>query len=197
MAARKKSARKKAASKGGTPSGGGGSLWPVKVALVSLRVFTGAVFLSVAHWKLIKPGLPPGESITRFTEGDYLPLVRHAVDNPPNVLGWELTWFSSLIESVGLGGSAPYLIAGAVLIFEALLGICLVLGLGTRLMAFLGALLMAVMGLCKGLPFLTVSRAGGSNWYLMMLLFALALMAAGRIWGLDARLRHRLPRWVS
>jgi len=193
MAARKKSARKKTPAR---PSpGGGGSLWPAKTAIVVLRVFCGAIFLSTAHWKLIRPGLPVGETFRQFTERDYLPLVQYAVAHPPIVLGWKMTWFSSMLDTVALGGNAPYVIAGAVLIFEALLGISLVLGLGTRLMAFLGALLMAVMGLCKGLFFLTVTK--GTNWYLAVMLLALALMAAGRVWGLDARLRHRLPRWIS
>jgi uncharacterized membrane protein YphA (DoxX/SURF4 family) len=188
MAAKKKRARKK------RPEGGGGLL-PPKVGITALRVFTGAVFLGVAHWKLIKPGLPLGETITRFTEQDYLPLVRHAVLNPPEVFGTKWSWFSSLLESIALGGSAPYVIAGAVLVFEALLGVSLVLGACTRLMAFLGALLIAVMGLAKGLYFLTVTQ--GTNWFLMMILLALSLTAAGRIWGLDARLRHKLPRWIA
>jgi len=194
MAARKKSSRKRK-SPARPPSGGGGSLWPAKTAILLLRLFCGAIFLGTAHWKLIRPGLPLGETITRFTERDYLPLVQYAVAHPPVVLGWEMTWFSNFLDMVALGGNAPYVIAGAVLFFEALLGICLVLGLGTRLMAFLGALLMAVMGLCKGLYFLTVTK--GTNWYLVVMLLVLALMAAGRVWGLDARLRHRLPRWIS
>ncbi len=193
MAAKKKTARKKPA--GRKPSGGGGGLWPPMLGITALRVFAGAVFLGVAHWKLIKPGLPLDETITRFTEQDYLPLVQHAVLNPPEVFGTKWSWFSSLLESVALGGSAPYVIAGAVLFFEALLGVSLVLGACTRLMAFLGALLIAVMGLAKGLYFLTVTQ--GTNWYLMMILVALSLTAAGRIWGLDARLRHRLPRWIA
>ena len=193
MAARKKTARKKATSR--KPSDGGGSLWPPKLGLTALRVFTGALFLGVAHWKLIKPGLPLGETITRFTEYDYLPLVRHAIENPPEVFGTRWTWFSNMLDSVALGGSAPYVIAGAVLFFEGLLGISLVLGACTRLMAFLGALLIAVMGLAKGLTFLTVTQ--GTNWILVMVLLAMSLTAAGRIWGLDARLRHRLPRWIA
>jgi len=163
--------------------------------LTALRVFTGAVFLGVAYWKLIRPNLPLGETITRFTELDYLPLVRHAVLDPPEVFGTRWTWFADFLGAVALGGNAPYVIAGAVLFFEALLGISLVLGVCTRLTAFLGALLMAVMGLSKGLFFLTVT--GGTNWMLAMILLALSLTAAGRIWGLDARLRHKLPRWIA
>lgn len=194
MAARKKKARKQAARRKPAERGGG-ALWPAKLGITALRVFAGAVFLGVAHWKLIRPGLGLEETIVQFTERDYLPLVRHAVENPPEVFGTPWTWFSELMGAVALGGSAPYVIAGAVLFFEALLGVSLVLGVCTRLMAFLGALLVAVMGLCKGLFFLTVTQ--GTNWFLVMILLALALTAAGRIWGLDARLRRRLPGWIS
>ncbi|MDJ0521246.1 MAG: hypothetical protein QNJ90_04150 [Planctomycetota bacterium] len=194
MAAKKKASRKKAARRKPASSGGGG-VWPAMLGITALRVFTGAVFLGVAHWKLIKPGLPLKETIVRFTELDYLPLVQHAVLNPPEVFGTKWSWFSDLLESVALGGNAPYVIAGAVLFFEALLGISLILGACVRLMAFLGAILIAVMGLAKGLFFLTVTQ--GTNWYLVMILLALSLMAAGRIWGLDSRLRHRLPGWIA
>ena len=94
-----------------------------------------------------------------------------------------------------LHGSVPYVLGPAILFFEGLLGVSLVLGVGVRLMGFLGALLMAAFGLAKGLYVLTITQ--GTNWILMVMLLALALMAAGRIWGFDARLRHRLPGWVS
>ena len=38
---------------------------------------------------------------------------------------------------------------------------------------------------------------GDQKNLLMAILLALALTAAGRIWGLDARLRHRLPGWIA
>jgi len=191
MAARKKGARRKAAPQGARP----GRLWPAKLGIVALRVFTGAVFIAVAKFKLIDPGLSFTETITIFTEYDYIPLVQHAVENPPDVFGWKMQWFSDFMEAFILGGRAPYVIAAAVLLFEGFLGIALVLGLWVRLLGVLGAVLMGAMGLCKGLYFLTVST--GSNWYLVMILMTLALTGAGRIWGLDARLRHRLPGWIS
>jgi len=191
MAARKKGARRPSPARGAPPS----RLWPAKLAVVALRLFAGAIFLAVAKHKLIDPGFSFGETVKIFTEYDYIPLVEHAVAHPPDVLGWKMQWFSDFLGAVMLGGRAPYVIAGGVLVFEALLGFTLVLGMGVRLMAFLGALLMASMGLCKGLYFLTVST--GSNWYLTMILLTLALTGAGRVGGLDRWLRRRLPGWIS
>ncbi len=204
MAARKKAARKK-------PKGGdGGGLWAPKLGIVALRVFVGLVFLSVSHHKLIAPleekdpftgkviaehELSLKERIVTFAEQDLVKRVEAAQEKPPKLFGWELRWFTDLIAAITLPGKAPYIFATLILFFEALLGICMLLGACTRLMGVLGALLMLVFGLVKALPFLTVTQ--GTNWYLVMILLALALTAAGRIFGLDAKLQHRLPRWIS
>jgi uncharacterized membrane protein YphA (DoxX/SURF4 family) len=191
MAAKRRSTRARAPA----PSSGGGLLAP-KLGLTALRLFTGAVFLAVAHWKLIRPGLPLGETLRTFAEQDYVPLLQRAIAEPPVVLGWRLQWYADFLQAVMLPGNAPYVFGTAVLFFEALLGLSLVLGACVRLMAGLGALLMLAFGLAKGLWFLTIQGAG-SNWMLMMMLLVLAATAAGRIWGLDARLRRRLPSWIS
>ena len=202
-------ARKKAARRGKAKGGDGGGLWAPKLGLVSLRLFVGLVFLSVSHHKLIAPletrdpvtqevierDLSLGERIEVFAENDLVPRVENAKANPPYIFGWELRWFTDLLAAVTLPGKAPYIFGTLILVFELLLGIALVLGVCTRLMAFLGAWLMLVFGLVKAVPFLTVTK--GTNWYLVMILFALALTAAGRIWGLDAKLQHRFPRWIS
>lgn len=202
-------ARKKAGGRAKARGGDGGGLWAPKLGLVSLRLFVGLVFLSVSHHKLIAPlestdpvtqqvvarDLSLGDRIQVFAENDLVPRVEHAKAHPPHVFGWELGWFTDLLAAVTLPGKAPYIFATLILVFEALLGIALVLGACTRLMAFLGAWLMLVFGLVKAVPFLTVTQ--GTNWYLVLILFALALMAAGRILGLDARLRHRFPGWIS
>jgi uncharacterized membrane protein YphA (DoxX/SURF4 family) len=191
MAARRKRARRKRG--GGAP---GGSLLAPKIGLTALRLFTGAVFLAVAHWKLVRPDLPLGETLRVFAERDYIPLVQHGVANPPEILGWRMQWFSTVLESVFLPGNAPYVFGTVFLLFEVLIGIGLVLGACVRLLAGIGAILMLLSGLAKGMPFLTIQGAG-SNWMLMMMLLVLAATAAGRIWGLDARLHQRLPRWIS
>ena len=71
---------------------------------------------------------------------------------------------------------------------------CLVLGLFTRLAGVLGALLMLTFGLAWRAWFLTPSQP---HWLLMVVLLSLALLGAGRIWGIDARLHGRIPRWIS
>ena len=170
------------------------SLWPAKLGVFSLRVFTGAVFFDAALYKLVVPDRSLGEAIEDFAEKDYVPLVQQAVEQPPVVLGWRMDWYASLLENLMLPGNAPYVFGGAILFFELLLGISLVLGAGVRLMGLLGAWLMIGFGLARGAWFLT-TRA--PNWILMVILLSLALMAAGRIWGLDAKLSQRLPRWIS
>ncbi|MDA1193892.1 MAG: DoxX family protein [Planctomycetota bacterium] len=210
MAARKQPTRKAAARKSparASESSGGG-LWAPKLGIVALRLFAGLVFLAVAHHKLIAPleeTLPDGrvieselslnDRIVTFAELDLIVRVDAAIEKPPHIFGWELRWFSDALEATVRPGKAPYVFAAIIMFFEALVGISLVLGLATRLMAFLGALLMLVFGLAKALPFLTVTQ--GTNWYLVMILFALSLTAAGRIYGLDARLRQRLPGWIG
>lgn len=189
MAARKKAKRKRSGA-----GGDGGSLWAPKLGVFALRVFTGLILVSAVHYKLTAPGLPLGEALDHFIEHDYTPLVQRAVENPPNVLGFEWQWFSDALGAVALGGAAPKVLGTFVLALEGLVGIALMLGACTRLAAALGAGLMTVFGLAKGTYFLTVSQ---SNWYLVMICVMLALTGAGRMWGLDARLRHRLPGWIS
>lgn len=186
-------ARKGAARKG---SGSGGRLWPAKLGMFSLRVYVGFVLLAGAHYKLIMPEGGIKDAIVAFAEYDYLPMVRQGIETPPTVFGWEMHWYSSFLETVMTGGSAPYVFSGGILIFEALLGLCLMFGVCTRLMGLLGGLLMLAFAWSRGpaLPFYTLKMP---NYLLMMVLFALALTAAGRIWGLDARLRHRLPGWIA
>lgn len=203
MAARRKAARK---ASGGGPSGG--RLWPAKLGITALRVFTGLALLSVAHHKWIAPleeqrpdgrvvvhELSAHERIVTFAEKDLMVRVDAAIAQPPRVFGWEMRWYADFLATFVRPGNAPYIFAALIMGFEALLGITLVLGAATRLMATLGALLMGAFGLAKALPFLTVTK--GTNWYFVMILAALALTAAGRIWGLDARLRHKLPGWIA
>ena len=206
MAARKKRARKKTARKGASSAP---RLWVPTMGVFLLRVFTGLLFIDVVYYKLWVTrmrapdpmaadggglGLGLFDAFEHFVENDYIPLIEKAVREPPVVFGTEWVWFSNLLESVMLPGAVPSIAGPAILVFELLLGITLVFGIGVRLMAMLGAALMAVFGLSKGMYFLTIQ---GTNWLLVFVLIALALTAAGRMWGLDSRLRHRLPGWVS
>ena len=54
--------------------------------------------------------------------------------------------------------------------------------------------LMLAFGLAKNLYFLSVT---GPNWILMFVLLFFSLAGAGRIWGVDAKLQHRWPAWIS
>jgi uncharacterized membrane protein YphA (DoxX/SURF4 family) len=181
----------------------GPRLWPAKLGIASLRIYVGILFLAAAHWKLI---VPPGnvkDAIVVFAETEYRGYVRDypaAVERgaapAPSVFGIEMRWYPRFLSTVMDGGSAPYVFGGAILVFEGLLGISLVLGVCTRLMGALGGLMMLSFAWARGpgLPYYTLKMP---NYLLVVVLFALALTAAGRIWGLDARLRHKLPGWIA
>ena len=174
-------------------------MWPAKVGLFLLRVFTGALFIDAIYYKLWVTriqGLDLSllEAFDHFVETDYKPLIRHAVQNPPEVFGHPVTGYAVFLENVMLPGAVPDVVGPAILVFELLLGISLVLGLGVRLMAFLGALLMVAFGLAKNMYLLSVT---GTNWLLFFVLLFFALAGAGRVWGLDTKLRHRWPGWIS
>lgn len=201
MAAKKKRSRKKAARD--APH-----LWVPKLGMFLLRVFTGALFVDAIYYKLwvtrmSAAGRDMGlfEAFEHFVEMDYKPLVRQAAEHPPEVFGVTLTWFSGFMENIMLPGAVPTVMGPAILVFELFLGFALILGVGVRLMASLGALLVLVFALAKGSYLLSISGGApdslGTNWILFFVLIALAMTAAGRLWGLDSRLQHRLPGWVS
>lgn len=193
---------------GGKTSSPPPRLWVPKLGVFLLRVFTGALFLETIYYKLYltrmrAPAPPPEEgglglglfdAFEHFVETDYKPLVQKAIDHPPVVFGHTWDWYSDFAANVLMPGAVPDILGPAVLVFELLLGIALVLGAGVRLMAGLGALLMLVFGMSKGMYFLTIQ---GTNWILFFVLIALATSAAGRMWGLDSRLSRKLPGWVS
>lgn len=200
-------AKKRGAKKQSTPPPP--RLWVPKLGVFLLRVFTGALFIDAVYYKLYltrmrapatvageEGGLGLGliEAFNHFVEHDYKPLVQHAIDFPPELFGAPMNWYSKFSANVLMPGAVPDVLGPAVLIFELLLGIALVLGTGVRLMAGLGAALMLVFGMSKGMYFLSIS---GTNWILFFVLIALATSAAGRMWGLDSRLSRRLPGWVS
>lgn len=174
-------------------------MWPAKLGLFCLRAFTGALFLDAVYYKLWvtrmdRFGLSLMEAFEHFVESDYEPMVRHAIREPPVIFGHPQEWYADFLRNFMLPGVVPDVAGPAILVFEALLGLSLVFGLGVRLTAFLGALLMLAFGLAKNLYFLSVT---GPNWILMFVLFFFSLAGAGRIWGADAKLQHRWPAWIS
>lgn len=201
MTARKKRARKTAARKT-SPSEPRG-LWVPILGIFLLRVFTGALFVDAVYYKLwvTRMSAPPDgrglglfAAFEHFVEYDYRPMVEQAVREPPVVFGTTWVWYADFLESVMLPGAVPSIAGPAILVFELALGIALILGVGVRLMAMLGAALMLAFGLAKNMYVLTIT---GTNWLLFFVMIALALTAAGRMWGFDSRLRNRLPGWVS
>jgi len=199
--AKKGRARKKRRGAGGGPDLPG----PLAtgVAIVTLRLWTGVFFLVTAWWKLIEPGFSVGEKIEAF-RGQYAQFIDTVVAHPPEVLGVTLHFYADFLGNVmrpNIAFAAP-----AILAFEALLGLGLVLGFGVRLLASLGFLLMLVFSLGKPQPgaafpleepvgvfLFTVKSA---NWPVTLILLALALLAAGRILGLDAKIRAGAPGWL-
>ena len=192
MAARKKKSRKKRA-RSRRPTGPG-PLAP-RIAIAGLRVFVGALFLDAIQYKMFSQGLPLAQALDNFVNNEYVPLIQASLAHPPHVFGTQVPGFAWLLEHVMLQDGWRTFFAAAILLFEALLGLSLVLGAATRLFAVLGALLMIVFGMAKNLYFLTSSR--GPQWLLAVVLIVLAVLAAGRFFGLDARLKERLPSWVS
>jgi hypothetical protein len=169
---------------------------PVVVALFLLRLWTGLFFCDAAKWKLFdhpsEQGLSFGEGIHAFVRDEYVPMVERAIADPPEVLGTKATWFASLLRDVALPGKD--VLGPTILVAEALLGISLVFGIGVRLSASLGFLMMVSFTMAKDVYLFT---AGSANGPVTAILLVLAISAAGRAWGLDAVLRRRLPRGIA
>lgn len=167
-----------------------------------LRLWTGGFFLVTAWWKLIEDGRTIGWKIERFREVEYVGMIQRAIEHPPELFGHALGFYADFLESVMLPAATVF--APLILFFEALLGLSLVLGLGVRLTALLGVVLMLAFNLAKPQPgsamedpvgvFLFTVRS--ANWPVTLILLLLALVPAGRILGLDVWLRARAPRWL-
>lgn len=166
-----------------------------------LRLWTGGFFLVTAWWKLIEEGFTIREKIGFFRE-EYVDWIQRAIAQPPELFGHALGFYADFLESVMLPGAS--VLAPAILVFEVVLGLSLVLGLGVRLTASLGVVMMLAFNLAKpqsgaavedpvGVFLFTVRSA---NWPVTLILLLLALVPAGRIFGLDVWLRARAPRWL-
>lgn len=182
-------------------------LWPPKLGMFLLRVYIGLVFFQVVHHKIWASRMAPPpqgkdmtlrEALADFSDTDYLKFVRGGIEQPPvvEIFGWrwEMDGYAWFLENVMLPGKVPYIAGAMILGLEFLVALSLVFGIGVRLMAFLGALLLVALALARNMYFFTV---GGTNWLLAFSLLALSLTAAGRIFGFDARLKERWPGWIS
>ena len=146
--------------------------------------------------------LPPEVLTVGVFRDEYVAWIQRAVAQPPELFGHSLGFYADFLEGVMLPG-APVL-APLILGFEVVLGLSLVVGLGVRLTASLGVVMMLAFNLAKpqrgdalddpvGVYLFTVHSA---NWPVTLILLMLALGAAGRVLGLDAWLRARGPRWL-
>ena len=142
------------------------------------RILTGVIFVAEGSAKI------RGE----FVRGGFAEAVRETA-------GHAWPFWGSFLRSVVLPNAPAF--GWFFAIAELALGIALVLGLLTRIAAAGGILLMLILLLGQ-------TRVDGGGWeawvtaglttkFALLLLWLLFLADAGRVWGLDARLR-RAPR---
>lgn len=137
------------------------SKWPIE----ALRIYTG-IFFGLAGWG----------KVTREPSFD--------------IAGWlgkvkedSFDFYQPLIDSIFIpnAGIFSFLVAWG----EVAMGIALVLGIATRYASFAGAFMVANFWFAHGYGFF------GSDPIWMMILLVLALVPAGRVFGLDQVLSKR------
>jgi uncharacterized membrane protein YphA (DoxX/SURF4 family) len=145
-------------------------------AAAIIRILTGIIFVAEGWGKIA------GD----FVRGGFAESVRETAAE-----AWPF-WSAFLRGAVLPNASAfSWFFAAA----ELALGIALVLGLFTRVAAIGGMLLMTILLLGQT----NVGPAGWERWvtagltakFALLLMGLLFLVDAGRVWGLDARLRKR------
>lgn len=166
----------------------GTAVWQEKLfylGMTIIRVGFGLVFLTNGFAKL--PGqrntIPPFKGFLITRDGARSILGSDTSGHPVGL-------YKDFIDNVVLahwGFWGPLLTAS-----ELFMGICLILGIITPIAALMAA------GFSLHLNFANIHRGDKWLWeYAVdwMPLLGLALMRAGRFWGLDARLSKRFPRW--
>jgi thiosulfate dehydrogenase [quinone] large subunit len=87
----------------------------------------------------------------------------------------------------------PKIFGSLITLGELSVGLCMLLGLATRLAAIVGILLLGAIAAGSG-----QGLAPPGNALLMMVIMLTFLIAPpGRVLGLDQSLRDRLPRWMA
>jgi thiosulfate dehydrogenase (quinone) large subunit len=150
--------------------------WPVRGtapvwALVPMRIYFGCAFWRAAWNKIGAKWAAWPNALQHF-----------GTMNLPH----ESTWYRAFMTSVVL--QHPTLFGGLVATGEVVVGSCLILGLGTRVAAPIGAFLTLNYFLMKGDAPWSVSN----DLAFVVGLTVLAITGAGRVFGLDAliALRH-------
>jgi hypothetical protein len=147
------------------------ALWPIALS----RVLIGLLWLGTLRWKL-PPDFAPASGRGLL---DWLLL---EVQHPA------FSFYGNFVESVVIPNFA--LFGWLIFLSELGVGLLLVTGTWTRLAGVLGLLMSLNLGIgLLGVP-------GEWPWsYIMMAMWhgLFAVSAAGRVLGVDAWLRHRLP----
>jgi uncharacterized membrane protein YphA (DoxX/SURF4 family) len=142
-----------------------------RAALVLLRIYLGIIFLVAAVPKL---------------RGDFTPGLTRFLENVALEKGHP--FYQEFVRSVVLPNAG--IVAGLVQVGELLVGLTLVLGLGTRLSAAGAVVLTVNYMFAKGAWFWTPSSNDAAYAAIAL---ALLIGAAGRTLGLDALLARRWP----
>ncbi len=145
------------------------------VALVPLRVLTGLVFLH-AGWQKLHASFIAQHHLSKQLEGAL-------VDGTPYV------WYAKVLRDWALPHAT--LLSYVIVYGELALGAALVVGLFARPMAIFGLLGMISVTLERGFQL-----SASSTFAFAAIFLTLAMAASGRVMGLDARLRGRLPAWL-
>ena len=176
-----------------------------RLAYVLLRVYAGVFFLVTAHYKLVQEGYSIAEKIAYFRESEYVPMIQHAIRIRRRCSGCRST---SSPPSSGRHAAVRWVLRPRHLVFEALLGLTLILGFGVRLVGGWASCSCSLSPWRSptrgprredpvGVFLFTVKSA---NWPLTLILLAVCLVAAGRVLGLDRWVRRRWPpllRWIG
>jgi len=144
--------------------------------LVPLRLLVAAILILEGYQKFMG-GWFHGDSLLRTTQG-WLD-----ADRP----------YHFFLGMVKTAHAHPKIFGSLITLGELSLGLCLGLGVVTRLASLLGVILLGSITAASG-----QGLAPPGNALLMMAILATFVLAPpGRALGLDASLRTKLPRWMA
>src|SRR6187551_3250752 len=143
--------------------------------LVPLRLLFGAI-LSIEGWSKLRGDWLHGTPLLRNLD-------RWLADDRP---------YGFVMPIVNVAHAHPKIFGSLIAIGELSIGVCMLVGLVTRASSALGALMLLSIAAASG-----QGLAPPGNALLMGATFVLfVVMPPGRVLGLDAVLRTRLPRWM-
>jgi nitrite reductase (NO-forming) len=150
-------------------------------ALAAVRIAFGLAWATDASLKWL-----PG-----FANGSFLGTLKGARDGQPGAVK---TWINFWVD---IFNSNPHVWAHLLGAAESVIAVCLILGAFTNLICVLGGLLsLGIWTTAEGLggPYMSGSTDISASIVYVMVFAALAITAAGGVWGADAWLRPRLGR---